>query len=90
MLVQDLCEYLDAGTCVKIYDPENKKLIGVFSNYRTASKKLGVTVNILQTRAKSKKRIYIDYYNKDVAVRFSSVKEGDGLLIDKTLKNKQL
>jgi len=90
MLVQDLCKHLDAGTCVKIYDPENKKVIGVFSNYRIASKKLGITIKTLQLRAKSRKRIYIEYYKKDVAVRFSSIKEGDDLLIDKTLKNKQL
>jgi hypothetical protein len=34
--------------------------------------------------------VYSKYYDKDVAVRHSAIKEGDNVLIEKTLKNQQL
>jgi hypothetical protein len=82
--------YTNDNTCVKVYDPSQKKLIGVYSTFRKASDKIGITEKILRGRAESKTRIYSEYYKMDVAIRHSALKQGDDILINKTLKNIKL
>jgi hypothetical protein len=83
-------ELITEDTCVKIYDPANKKLLGVFPNFTRAGKILNVTPRFLLNKTETKKRVYSEYYKKEIAVRYGTMKEGDKELIDKTLKNKKL
>lgn len=76
--------------CIKIYDPNKKKVIGAFPSFSKASLKLNISAKVLQNKAETKKRIYSEYYGMDVAVRWGMYKEGDDVLIQKTLKNQQL
>ncbi len=83
-------ELITEDTCVKIYDPANKKLLGVFPNFTRASKFLNVTPRFLQNKTETKKRVYLEYYKKEIAVRYGAIKEGDVDLISKTLKKQIL
>lgn len=73
--------------CIKIYDPNTKKVIGAFSSFNKASLKLGISAKSLLYRADNKKRIYSEYYKKDIAVRWGILKDGDDELIKKTQLN---
>jgi hypothetical protein len=85
-----LTELITEDTCVKIYDPANKKLLGVFPNFTRAGKILNVTPRFLLNKTETKKRVYSEYYKKEIAVRYGTMKEGDDELIKLTLKNKVL
>lgn len=76
-------------TCVKVYDPELKKLIAIYPNYLKAANKLGVSSSILQQKCTRKTRVFSPLYGKEVACRLSSVKEEDKVLME-TCKNKFL
>lgn len=82
--------YSNDDTCVKVYDPNQKKVIGVYTTFRKAADKMGLGEKLLKSRAESKIRVYSEYYGMDVAIRHSRLKEGDNILIEKTLKNKKL
>lgn len=76
--------------CIKIYNPNEKKLIGVFANFKKASAKIGLTPKVLKNRSIDKKRIFSEYYQSDIAIRVSSLKGDDTLLIEKTAKVRSL
>jgi hypothetical protein len=79
--------YSSEKTCIKVYDPSTQKVIGVFSTIRKAADKMCLTEKTLRGKLRTKQRVYSKYYDKDVAVRHSAIKEGDNVLIEKTLKN---
>ena len=80
--------YNNDGTCVKVYNPIEKKVIGVYPTFKKASDRIGISEKWLKNKATNKTRIYSDFYGMDVAIRHSAMKEGDDVLIDKTLKNR--
>lgn len=82
--------YENDNTCIKVYDPNQKKVIGVYSNFRRAADRINISEKSLKTKASNKKRIYSEYYGMEVAIRHCSMKEGDDLLIQKTSKNQKL
>ena len=70
------------NTCVKIYDPERKKLIAVYENYKKAGYKLGCTPAAIQHACARRGRTYSQTLTKEVAPRLSAIKEGDLALIN--------
>lgn len=84
--LRDGLNNLYADTCIKVYDPELKKLIGVFPNYRRAGDKLGVSPNSVQNRCASKNRVFSPTYNKEVACRLSRLTPEDKVLIEESSK----
>lgn len=80
---------LHEETCIKVYDPEIKKLIGVYPNYLKAANKLGIGSSVVQQKCTRKTRVYSPLYGKEVACRLSSVKKEDVSLME-ACKNKFL
>jgi hypothetical protein len=80
---------LHQETCIKVYDPELKKLIGIYPNYLKAANKLGISSSAVQQRCTRKTRVYSPTYGKDVACRLSSVSIEEITLMD-ACKNKFL
>lgn len=78
---------LHSDTCIKVYDPEHQKLVGVYLNCAKAAHKLGVTPNQVHNRCVSKTRIYSPSYGKEVACRISKKKPEDEELISKCSKS---
>lgn len=70
-------------TCIKVYDPEEKKLIGVFKNYLKAGNRLGLTTNVVMHRCVSKSRVFSPVLQKEVALRLSAVKPDDVPLLER-------
>lgn len=70
-------------TCIKVYDPEQKKLIGVFKSYIKAANRLGITGTRVQQKCASKNRVFSPVLQKHVALRLSAVKPEDIPLIEK-------
>jgi hypothetical protein len=62
---------LHDNTCIKVYDPTIKKLIGVYPSYAAAGKKLGVSSSAVQQRCIRKTRVHSPMYGKEVACRIS-------------------
>ena len=83
-------EFYSGDTCIKVYDPNKKKVIGVYPNLAKASTKMLIPPKVILNKTVSKKRIYSKLYNMEVAIRECFRKEGDLLLIEKTLKNLEL
>lgn len=75
------------GKCVKIYDPEKKQLIAVYRNIRKANQKLNISATRLRQKAISKRRIFCEKLNMQIAVRLSDIGKEEELLIEKTLAN---
>lgn len=75
---------LHNNTCIKVYDPEFKKVIGVYPNYKRAAAFLGITHSIVEKRCITKKRVHSPKYGKEVACRISSRKPEDEELIIKS------
>lgn len=75
---------LHDNTCIKVYDPEFKKLIGVYPSFAVAAKRLGVSPAAVQRRCISKNRIHAPMYGKEVACRISKKTTEEDLLIDKS------
>lgn len=73
--------------CVKIYDPEQKKLIGVFNNFAKAANKLGVTSSVIHGKCSTKHRVFSPLLQKEVACRTARLTPEDELLINKTKTN---
>lgn len=78
---------LHEDTCIKVYDPELKKLIGVYPNYLKAGNKLGLSSASVQQKCMRKTRVHSPLYGKEVACRLSKRKPDDDPLIIKSLKN---
>lgn len=76
--------------CIKVFDPEDKKIIAVFDTYKKASARLGVRGELLLKKSNNKKRMYSPTYNKEVAIRIGAKTEEMDKLIDKTNKYKPL
>lgn len=72
---------LHDNTCIKAYDPELKKLIGVYPSYSMAGKKLGVPPTAVQQRCVRKTRIHSPMYGKEVALRLSKKTSQEELLM---------
>ena len=73
--------------CIKIYDPENKKLIGIFDNFAKAGNKLGLSISSIQGKCSTKNRVFSPTLKKEVACRTSRITPGDLKLINKTKTN---
>lgn len=65
------------STCVKIYEPGQKKLIAVFENYKKAANKLGCSSAAVQHACARKGRTFSQILGKEIAPRLSALKEGD-------------
>lgn len=81
---------VEDGLCVKIYNPEEKKLIAVFENYSKAANKLGLTHKAVLYYAQCKKRTIAPLFNMEVAIRMSKQKDEDLNLILITNKRGRL
>ena len=77
---------LHDNACIKVYEPEKQKLIGVYKSFTKAAQKLGLTPGAVQKRCISKKRVLSPSLNKEVACRLSAYKAEDEELIEKSLK----
>lgn len=77
---------LHEDTCVKVYNPAEQKLIGVYKSYAKAAARLGLTTSTICHKVQSKKRVYSPNLDMEVAVRYGQMKPGDKELIEKTLK----
>lgn len=73
--------------CVKVYDPEHKKLIGVFTNFAKAGRKLGLSSSVIHGKCSSKNRVYSPMLNKEVACRTAVLTPAEEILINKTKIN---
>ncbi len=62
---------LHDNSCVKVYDPEIKKLIGVYANYLNTANKLGISSSLVQHKCAKKTRVFSPTYGKEVACRLS-------------------
>lgn len=69
--LRDNINGLHEDTCIKVYDPEIKKLIGVYENYAKAANRLGIASSAVQQRCMRKTRVYSPLYGKEVACRLS-------------------
>lgn len=58
-------------TCVKVYNPVDKSVIGVYDNYDKASVDLGISWLQVFRRCADKERVHIKRFKIDVAVRLS-------------------
>ena len=38
---------IDSGKCIKVIDPENKKIIGIFDNKRKLKQSLGICLSLI-------------------------------------------
>lgn len=74
---------LHDNTCIKAYDPELKKLIGVYPSYSMAGKKLGLSSTAIQHRCARKTRVYAPMYGKEIALRLSKKTSEEELLMTK-------
>lgn len=77
---------LHDNTCIKVYDPEHQKLIGVYKSFSKAAQKLGLTSTAIQKRCITKRRVLSPLLNKEVACRLSACKPEDHQLIEQSLK----
>jgi hypothetical protein len=64
---------LHSDTCVKVFDPELKKLIGIYPSYAKASNRLGIDAKTVLQKCASKNRVHSPLYGKDVACRLSKM-----------------
>lgn len=76
------------GTCIKVYDPTKKELIAVFETLCRASNKLRLSKFTIRQKTISKKRIFCEYLNMEIALRATICGEEEQRLIKETLKNK--
>lgn len=63
----------DADIFVQIFDPINKSLIGIRSNFKKASVFLGISDIKIRKYCHSKRRIFSPHLNKVVAVRIANI-----------------
>lgn len=76
-------------TCVKIYDPELKKVIAVFPNYSKAANRLGILPSVVQQKCIRKTRVFSPTYGKEVVCRLSNKNKEETVLMEES-KNKFL
>lgn len=84
--LKDGLNTLHDNTCIKIYDPEDKKLIGVYPTYAKAGQMLGVSSSAVQQRCTRKTRVFSPAYGKEVACRLSKLVPEDEALMIKSKK----
>lgn len=84
MKLRETLQFADSDTCVKVYDPTKQQLIAVYENYNKASNRLGITAAAILRRCAQKSRVWSPMMNMEIAIRLTSVKEGDSELIEKT------
>lgn len=65
---------LHSDTCVKVFDPELKKLIGIYPSYAKAGNRLGIDAKTILQKCGSKNRVHSPSYGKEVACRLSKMK----------------
>jgi hypothetical protein len=76
MMLEDLC--------IRVFNPEIKKLVGVFKNGAKAATRLGVAPTTLHRKCGKKERIFSPIYNAEFACRAATITEEDKILIKKT------
>jgi hypothetical protein len=69
--------------CIKVYDPRNRELIGIYENYKKAALKLGVSESLIRKKVASKKRMHSPMLNLEVAVRIGVRSKDNEELIKK-------
>lgn len=84
--LKDGLNSLHEETCIKVYNPEQQKLIGVYASFAKAAQKLGITPSKVQLKCSTKTRIYSPILKLRVACRLASRKEAEDILIQKTSK----
>jgi hypothetical protein len=84
--LKDNINGLHEDTCIKVYDPELKKMIGIYANYAKAANKLGVISSAIQQRCIRKTRMFSPLYGKEVACRIAKRTTEDEALIAKCSK----
>jgi hypothetical protein len=62
----------DDNTCVKVYDPETKKVIDVYRNYWEAGAKLGINASAVKNACARQGRSFSRVLNKEVALRLKT------------------
>lgn len=82
--LKDNLNGLHDNCCVKVYDPQSKKLIGVYPSFANAGKKLGLNCTVIQQRCARKTRVYSPVYGKEIACRLSKKTAEEELLINKS------
>jgi hypothetical protein len=85
--LRDNINGLHEDTCIKVYDPEIKKMIGIYANYAKAALKLGVSPSAIQQRCNRKTRMYAPLYGKEVACRLSKKLPDDEPLLTQCSRN---
>lgn len=75
---------LNDDTCVKVYDPADKKLIGVYPNYLATGNKLGISPSLVQQKCAKKTRVFSPTYGSEVACRLSRRTAEEDTLIQKS------
>jgi hypothetical protein len=77
MLSKITVNQISDNTCIKIYDPVQKKLIAVYENFKKAGNKLGVSPSAIQHACARRGRTFSNILQEDIAPRLSAIKEGD-------------
>lgn len=77
MLQKISVNQISDNTCIKIYDPVQKKLIAVYENFKKAGNKLGVSASAIQHACARRGRTFSHILQEDIAPRLSAIKEGD-------------
>lgn len=73
--------------CVKVYDPNLKKVIGVYPSLMATANKLGLTPSVVRNVYIKKKRVYSPTYNGEITIRLSKKTKTEMSLIDKSRMN---
>jgi hypothetical protein len=77
---------LHKDTCIKVYDPIDKRLVGIYPSFAKAAHKLGLSASQVQQRCTTKTRVFSSKYGKEVACRLSRLKPEDEELMSKCSK----
>lgn len=71
-------------TCIRVFNPETKQIIGVFQNGAKAANKLGIKIAFLYVKCGKRERIFSPIFKKEFACRVSVITKEDEELIKKT------
>jgi hypothetical protein len=63
---------IDSGKCIKVIDPETKKIIGIFDSKRKLKQSLGINFYQIDKSCSERIRCYSETLNKKVACRLIS------------------
>ena len=60
--------------CLKVYNPETKKVIATYDTYKQASQNLGMLGKTIKYAAQTKTRRYCERLGMEIAIRFAPIK----------------